>query len=144
MESIICQKSALPRELYGTLGLRDAYLHIPIHPPYQRFLRLTVKIHNFQFRALPFGLSSAPPIFTKVLGEALALLRLKLIMIIPYLDDMLLVANSDLQIAQEFLQSLGWLINKGCHFTCAKAYRGLFQYLKGSQWMQAPLAGEHF
>lgn len=105
-----------PQSAFPTLDLRDAYLHIPIHQVYQRFLRLAVKmgseIHHFQFWTLPFRLSLAPRIFTKVLGEALAQLRKKSIMILSYLDYMLLVANSDLQIAQEFLQSLGWLINK--------------------------------
>lgn len=111
-----------PNCFMATLDLRDAYLHIPIHPAFQRFLRPAVKmgteIRHFQFQAFPFNLSSAPCIFTKVLGEVLAQLRLKAIPIIPYLDDLLVVAESyqkllaDLQTVQDILQFLGWLINK--------------------------------
>ena len=76
---------------------------------------MRTEIQHFQFQA---RLSSAPRIFTKVLGEALAPLRLKAITIIPYLDDLLVVAGSyqklleDLQTVQDFFQSLGWLINR--------------------------------
>lgn len=72
---------------------------------------------HFQCRALPFGLSSAPKIFTKVLGEALAPLREWEICIHPYLDDHLLQAPSVpmlsayLHQTQVWLQELGWLIN---------------------------------
>lgn len=123
METVFTIKNLLyPNCFMATLDLRDAYLHIPIHPAFQKFLRLAVKTgmgtRHFQFQALPFGLSSAPRIFTKVLGEVLAPLRLKAITVIPYLDDLLIVAKSyqrlleDLQAVQDFLQSLGWLINK--------------------------------
>ncbi|XP_040188033.1 uncharacterized protein LOC120920173 [Rana temporaria] len=123
METVFSIKNLLyPNCFMATLNLRDAYLHVPIHPAFQKFLRIAVKmgteIRHFQFQALPFGLSSSPRIFTKVLGEALAPLRLKAITIIPYLDDLLIVAEShqkllaDLQTVLDFLQSLGWLINR--------------------------------
>lgn len=74
------------------------------------------EVLHFQFWALPFGLSFSPRFFTKVLAEALAPLRIRAITVIPYLDDLLFVAHSvqlakDLREAQDFLQSLGWLIN---------------------------------
>lgn len=123
MESIFTVTNPLFPSCYmATVDLRFAYLHVPIHQKFQNFLRLAVRINSevlhFRFWALPFGLSSSPRIFTKVLAEALALLRVRAITVIPYLDDLLFVAPSfhqlerDLQEAQSFLPSLGWLINQ--------------------------------
>ena len=42
------------------LDLKDAYLLVPILPNHQKFLRFRWKGRHFQFRCLPFGLSSAP------------------------------------------------------------------------------------
>lgn len=69
------------------------------------------RILHYQFRALPFRLSSAPCICMKVLGETLGALRK-----VPYLDDLLLaqsaqVLSSHLQCTQAWLQYLGWLMN---------------------------------
>ena len=36
------------------------YLHIPIHPAYRKFLRLSLEGTLYQFRALPFAISTAP------------------------------------------------------------------------------------
>lgn len=72
----------------ATVDLRDAYLHIPIHRDFQRYLRLAVKVNSevlhFQYQALPFGLASSPRIFTKVLAKALAPLHMKTIIVIIY------------------------------------------------------------
>ncbi|CAJ0960520.1 unnamed protein product [Ranitomeya imitator] len=74
--------------------LKDAYYHVPIHEDFQKFLIVAVSmegsIHHFQFRALPFGLSAAPRVFTKLVAEVMAHLRESDILIIPYLDDFLI------------------------------------------------------
>lgn len=63
-------------------------------------------------------LLSAPRIFTKVLGQALAPLRLQSILIVPYLDDLLVVGHSakvlskELQVTIQHLVSLGWFLKK--------------------------------
>ena len=123
MESIFSVTSLIfPKCYMATVDLRDAYLHIPIRQECQKFLRLAVRLgsatKHLQFRALPFGLSSSPRIFTKVLAEALAPLRLQGVTIVPYLDDLLFIApsghqlESDLKVALSFLRSLGWLVNE--------------------------------
>ena len=43
-----------------SIGLKDANFHIPIKPAFRKFLRFTVGKEVFQFKALPFGLTSAP------------------------------------------------------------------------------------
>ncbi|XP_071995315.1 uncharacterized protein [Engystomops pustulosus] len=90
---------------------------------HQKYLRFTVrspggKILHYQFKALPFGISSAPRIFTKIMVEVVAQLRLRGIVIVPYLDDLLLVAKTELelkthlQVVIGLLQDLGWDINE--------------------------------
>lgn len=54
------------------LDLKDAYLTVPIHPEYQKFLCFSWEGRYFQFSCLPFGLSSAPLTFTKLLKVAVS------------------------------------------------------------------------
>ncbi|XP_069596916.1 uncharacterized protein [Ranitomeya imitator] len=66
---------------------------------------------------MPFGLSTAPRIFTKIMLEVMAYLRQKETLIVPYLDDFLVIGNSVTQCADRLahaissLQGLGWIIN---------------------------------
>lgn len=107
----------------ASIDLRDAYLHVPIAPASQKQIRFAVKrgdsILHLQFRALPFGLSSSPRIFTKIVAEALAPLRVQGISIVPYLDNLLLIfpktwnlLEKDLERTMRHLEGLGWIINE--------------------------------
>ncbi|CAJ0946777.1 unnamed protein product [Ranitomeya imitator] len=78
---------------------------------HQRFLRFAIQGDHYQFMALPFGLASAPRVFTKVM----AILRSKEILIISYLDDLLIKGPSCRdcdQSVQITLVHLGWIINR--------------------------------
>lgn len=55
---------------------------------------------HLQFKALLFGLSSSPWIFTKVMAEALVTVRLRGIYVITYLDDKLLFATISEKLAK--------------------------------------------
>lgn len=59
----------------ATIDLEDAYLLVPISPRSRRFLRFQWRSVTYEFAALPFGLSTAPYIFTKILKPVLARLR---------------------------------------------------------------------
>ena len=52
-----------------SFDLKSGYHHIDIFPDHRKFLRFAWKIDGvtryFSFQVLPFGLSSAPYIFTK-------------------------------------------------------------------------------
>lgn len=104
------------------LDLQDAYFHIPIHKHYRKFLRFSILGKKYQYRALPFGLRSAPRIFTKVMAVVGAFLRKQMIHIFMYLDDWMLKNSSkvkltkQLQYTQELLKNLGLIINvkKSC------------------------------
>ena len=51
-----------------SIDLKDAYLQIPIHPASRKYLRFTAGGKTWQFRALCFGLSTAPQVFTRVMA----------------------------------------------------------------------------
>ena len=53
------------------IDLQDAYFHVPIHPRSRKYLRLALENKVYQFRALPFGLNTAPQVFTH-LGHTVA------------------------------------------------------------------------
>ena len=99
------------------IDLKDAYLAVPIYPSHRRFLCFRWKGENYQCAALPFGLSSAPRIFTKLLRPVMAKLRSLGVKLMVYIDDILLaaplvaVANTHTKIALKLLQSLGFVIN---------------------------------
>ena len=71
----------------------------------------------YEFACLPFGLASAPRVFTKLMKPVVALLRQLGIRLIVYLDDMLIMAQSrDIALhhtstALDLLQGLGFMIN---------------------------------
>ena len=78
-----------------TLDLRDAYFHVLIHPKDRKYLRFFWKNRIFQFKVLPFGLSLAPWVFTRITRELAITLRSKGIRIRMYLDDWMTLAASE-------------------------------------------------
>ena len=77
-----------------SLDLKDAYLQVPIHPDSRKNLRFVALGQVYQFKALCFGLSTAPQVFTRVLAPVSAMLHHAGICIRRYLDDWLHQAAS--------------------------------------------------
>ncbi|CAM4672887.1 unnamed protein product [Leuciscus chuanchicus] len=80
---------------FVTIDLKDAYFHVSIHPHHRKFLRFAFGGEAYQYRVLPFGLGLSPRTFTKCVDAALAPLRLQGIRILNYLDDWLILAQSE-------------------------------------------------
>lgn len=59
--------------VFGSIRRLLTFVHVPIHS--RRFLRFAVQNRVFQFIALPFGITSGPRIFVKVISVVLAFLR---------------------------------------------------------------------
>ena len=51
-----------------SIDLKEAYLQVPVHPESRPFLCFVSKGHVFQFKALCFGLSTAPQVFSRVMA----------------------------------------------------------------------------
>ena len=74
-------------EFLTTIDLKDAYFTINIHPDHYKFLRFTWKSNLHEFVCPPFGLSSAPRVFTKAMKPFVSAVRNKGIRLVVYLDD---------------------------------------------------------
>ena len=104
-------------EWVTSIDFKDAYFHIPIQEQSRKYLRFHVQGHTYQFKALPFGLSTAPLEFTVVAKEVKLVAMHKGIRIHQYLDDWLVRARSHhvcLQHTKDLVrmcQDLGWLVN---------------------------------
>lgn len=77
-----------------SLDLSDTYFHVCIHPASHCFLRFQFTGKFFQFRAMPFGLSSAPCMFTKLTCPITLFCWRFGIRVIFYLDDSIIMAHS--------------------------------------------------
>lgn len=101
----------------ASIDLEDSYLLVPIHISFRKYLRFSFQGQIFQFTALPFGLSSAPYIFTKVLKPVAATLRGNGFLSVIYLDDFLLFGDSyqecliNVKETLDLLDNLGFVIN---------------------------------
>ena len=100
-----------------SIDFKDAYFHIPIQEQSRKYLRFHVQGQTYQFKALPFGLSTAPLEFTVIAKEVKLMAIHRGIRIHQYLDDWLVRATSHqaclqhTQILVKICQKLGWLVN---------------------------------
>ena len=99
------------------LDLKEAYLSVPMAYQSRRFLQFRWKDKLLQFTCLPFGLSSAPFVFTKLLRPVLASLRELGIRCLMYIDDMLILGETSEELSHNFqscqtlMTSLGFVVN---------------------------------
>ena len=107
----------------ASFDLKSGYHHIDIHTEYQCFLGFAWKFDNsinyryFMFCVLPFGLSSAPYIFTKTLKPLEKYWRLQGVNIALFLDDGMIldydknVCERVCQRIQSDLNNAGFIVN---------------------------------
>ncbi|MFX5957169.1 reverse transcriptase domain-containing protein, partial [Acinetobacter baumannii] len=67
------------------LDLTSAYLHVPIHPHDRDHLSFFWNGVRYRYRSMPFGLSVAPRVFTKIMKPIVANLRSQGIRLVIYL-----------------------------------------------------------
>ncbi len=107
-----------PFDWFAAIDLKDAYFHVSILPRHRPFLRFAFKGRAYQYKALPFGLSLSPRLFTKVVEAALVLLREAGIRVLNYLDDWLILAQSRALLCEHrdtvlsHFSRLGLLVNR--------------------------------
>ena len=109
--------SLLQGEWVTSEDFKDAYFHILIQEQSRKYLRFQIQDRTYQFKALPFGLSTAPMEFTVVAKKVKLMAIHKGIGIHQYLDDWLVRAKSlqtclrHTQMLVKICQDLGWLVN---------------------------------
>ena len=104
-----------------SIDLQDAYLHVAIVKHHQRFLHFVWHNVPFQWKVLPFGLATAPRVFTSLTKPILFLCHCKGLHILIYLDDILVLVCSKWagKWACLFLCSL--LVHLGLHINFSKS-----------------------
>jgi len=101
----------------ASVDLKDAYFHIGIRKEHRKYLRFCWQGKLYEYTVLPFGLSTAPRVFTKILAPVIEWLRRKGVQLYAYLDDILVVGNSharvlaSLTITIQTLTRVGYVIN---------------------------------
>lgn len=99
------------------IDLKDAYFSIPIHADHKKYLRFHFNDQLYQFNFLPFGLCTAPYVFTKIMRPVTAFLRRQGHVLVNYLDDFIFinsnpdVLNEQCDYAIDLLQNLGFRVN---------------------------------
>lgn len=106
----------------ATIDLKESYLLIPISKVHRKYLRFEFQPRNtnlitYEFTAMPYGLSSAPRVFTKIMKEVVSELRGRGFQSVIYLDDILCLGDtyeeccSNVDETLRLLQCLGFVIN---------------------------------
>lgn len=101
----------------SSIDLQDAYFLIAIDEEDKKMLRFEWKSQLYQFNVLPFGLCTAPYVFTKLMKPVLQYLRSLGLISVAYLDDVLCIGSSytecvlNVTKTKETLESLGFVIN---------------------------------
>ena len=101
-----------------SMDLQDAYCCVLVHPNHRKYLRFWWEDTLYQYRSLPFGLSSSPRVFTKLLRPVVAFLRRLGVRLLIYLDDILLLNQSQAELEKDkcsvlfLLHKLGFVVNQ--------------------------------
>ena len=99
------------------VDLKDAYFMIPIASSQRELLQFQWQGTTYQFNCLPFGLSSAPWVFTKTTRPIVTILRSLGLRMIIYIDDILIMADSPSVVKEHtaaliyLLENLGFIVN---------------------------------
>ena len=83
-----------PNWYMASLDMSDAYFTLPLHESSKRFVNFLWDGKIYQYHALPFGVCSAPYIFTKVLKPIFSRFRLNGGIGFSYIDDCLVIAKT--------------------------------------------------
>ena len=118
METVSVIAKAISTGLWAcSVDIQDAYFHVPMHWEFHKFLAFKIGNRIFVFQFLPFGLSPAPWVFTRIIKPIKSRLHTLMILIFSYLDDFILFAKTAVLLSDstkttlKLLQSLGFAIN---------------------------------
>lgn len=124
MEDYRTAAKLIPRDGFlATIDLTEAYLLVPISVSDRKYLRFLYKdpfsgnLNTFEFTAMPYGLSVAPRVFTKIMKEVMTHLRGRGYKSVIFLDDILCIGDNydecvkNVHETSKLLRCLGFVIN---------------------------------
>ncbi|VDI09965.1 Hypothetical predicted protein [Mytilus galloprovincialis] len=107
-----------PNDWAISLDLSDAYFHVPIFQGHRQYMRFCVQNQCYQWKAMCFGPTCAPRIFTKIVSVVAAYLRAQNVRMVVYLDDWMIINQDKIQLLKDrekclnLIVSLGFIINR--------------------------------
>lgn len=90
-----------PGDYMVKIDLEDAFHHVPIHPTSQKYFRFQWGETVLQWQCMPFGYRDAPRIFTKLLKVIAKEARNQGIRMVVYMDDILVMSQTEAQCRQD-------------------------------------------
>lgn len=99
------------------VDLQDAYHLVPMGTRSRKYLRFIWNEKRYEYVCLPFGLSTAPRVFTKLMKVVMQHLRKQNFISVYYLDDLLLFGNTvnecrdNVKATVCLLEGLGFIIS---------------------------------
>ncbi|XP_064485977.1 uncharacterized protein LOC135398504 [Ornithodoros turicata] len=107
----------LQNDFLVRIDLKDAYLSVPIAAQDRPWLCFLYQGTCYHWNVLPFGLRSAPRVFTKIMRPVVAFLRSQGMRLVIFLGDILIMdqspsnLESHTQSVVHLLHSLGFIVN---------------------------------
>ncbi|XP_011883839.1 PREDICTED: uncharacterized protein LOC105570989, partial [Vollenhovia emeryi] len=114
----IVRRLLTPNCYMAAIDFQDAYYLISVRNSDQKVLRFKFQGKLFEFTCLPFGLSTAPYTFTKIMKSVMSALIYLGYTSVIYLDDVSLIQHSETRCQENVLttvglfKKLGFLINE--------------------------------
>lgn len=104
-----------PGDNFISCDLKNGFHHVSVRKEDRKYLGISWRGVYYQWCVLPFGLSSSPYFFCKILRPVIQYLREKGLKIVIYVDDILLIApvsdiDSHKTVLLQCLKDLGWFI----------------------------------
>src|SRR3989338_1922727 len=106
-------------DFLSKVDLAHAFYHVALHPSSRDLTRFYFDGRNYRYRALPMGFSESTRIFSKLVKLAIDRARMEGIRLVFYVDDILILARSEMESRAhttrviEILEHLGFSIQPG-------------------------------
>jgi hypothetical protein len=110
--------------------LMSGYYHVGLHPRSRTFVGFMWEGKYYVYNCLPFGLSTAPWVFSKVMRELVMLWRKEGIRVLPYLDDFLFMARGFWQCVRLARKVERYLVKAGLRINVPKCVTRPTQQLR--------------
>ncbi|XP_058789582.1 uncharacterized protein LOC131663277 [Phymastichus coffea] len=107
-------KTVAKGDFMASIDMQDAYFLVPIHYKSQKFLMFKFQGKLYRFKCLPFGLSTCPYIFTKIVKPVSQKLRTAGFVSNVYLDDWLCIGKKYKECENNVLNTISLLERLGC------------------------------